>query len=175
MIHAVGYDFRRPGPWGSAHVDEDAVVDLLGGLYAKILALASKYGRKKLRLVPISAGIFSASYSRMPELTAQALLGAINMTFGADAAEDPHRSTYVDMIEYIEMCIYMESDYRAYAGLGAHEGRLPPAPRERRHAPGRRRARGRPRPPDPVHAGARRAGDGGARPGGTRRNRDGTA
>ena len=117
VIHAVGYDFRRPGPWGSgSDVDEDAVVDLLGGLYAKILALASKYGRKKLRLVPISAGIFSGSLqSRMPELTAQALLGAINMTFGADAAEDPHRSTYVDMIEYIEMCIYMESDYRAYA------------------------------------------------------------
>ena len=37
------------------------------------------------------------------------------MTFGAEAAEDPHRSTYVDMIESIEMCIYMESDYRAYA------------------------------------------------------------
>ena len=117
VIHAVGYDFRRPGPWGSgSDVDEDAVVDLLGGLYAKILALASKYGRKKLRLVPISAGIFSGSLqSRMPELTAQALLGAINMTFGAEAAEDPHRSTYVDMIESIEMCIYMESDYRAYA------------------------------------------------------------
>ena len=100
MIHAVGYDFRRPGPWGSgSDVDEDAVVELLGGLYAKILALASKYGRKKLRLSPISAGIFSGSLqSRMPELTAQALLGAINMTFGADAAEDPHRSTYVDMI-----------------------------------------------------------------------------
>merc|ERR1719181_2052082 len=46
---------------------------------------------------------------------AQALLGAINMTFGAEATEDPHRSTYVDMIESIEMCIYMESDYRAYA------------------------------------------------------------
>ena len=117
VIHAVGYDFRRPGSWGSgSDVDEDAVVDLLGGLYAKILALASKYGRKKLRLVPISAGIFSGSLqSRMPELTAQALLGAINMTFGAEAAEDPHRSTYVDMIESIEMCIYMESDYRAYA------------------------------------------------------------
>jgi len=114
VIHAVGYDFRT---YSQRHgeLDDEGAVELLGGLYAKILALASKYGRKKLRLVPISAGIFSGPLqARMPELTARALRSAIDRTFGEAASSDAHRATYVDMIEYVEMCIYMESDFRLY-------------------------------------------------------------
>ncbi len=44
VIHAVGYDFRT---YSQRHgeLDDEGAVELLGCLYAKFLALASKYRR----------------------------------------------------------------------------------------------------------------------------------
>ena len=66
VIHAVGFDFRTYAQreLGDLALTAEVARDLLAGLYGKILELAAKHGRKKLRLVPISSGIFAGRVSR---------------------------------------------------------------------------------------------------------------
>jgi len=112
VLHCVGFDFRSYS--GAEPLSPDVARGLLADLYGKMFALAAKYGRGKIRLVPISAGIFSGPlHADMPQITADALLDAIAFVFGPDA--DATRTTYVADVEAVELCVYMEQEYSLYS------------------------------------------------------------
>merc|ERR1712228_947124 len=85
------------------------VVKQLSTAYRNILSEFVTSGLKRLRLLPVSGGIFSGEYGTdMPQITAEALRKGFT---SLDATSQAH----VLGAESLELCIFMERDYDLYS------------------------------------------------------------
>lgn len=112
VIHVAAPDLRQ-----LAYDNQpDEVVEALSIAYQGVIKefLASK--RKRLRICPISGGIFSGDHAeRLPELTAKALTRAIVESKSINRLKKCE----------LELCIYLEEDLRKYeAALVAEFGTM---------------------------------------------------
>eukprot|EP00930_Biecheleria_cincta_P102458 TRINITY_DN94203_c0_g1_i1.p1 TRINITY_DN94203_c0_g1~~TRINITY_DN94203_c0_g1_i1.p1 ORF type:complete len:227 (-),score=22.38 TRINITY_DN94203_c0_g1_i1:64-744(-) len=101
-IHVVGPNFT-----GRSCSKEDALGELTEAYSAMLreFAMARLGG---LRMLPISGGIFAGPFaSELPSLTCMALRSAVDSL--------PHRAHQVVSVARLDMCIFMESEYAAYA------------------------------------------------------------
>jgi len=111
VIHAVGPDLRQKkfkkaqGCYGS----REMVVQQLSIAYRNILSEFVFSGLKRLRLLPLSGGIFSGEYSAdMPQITTEALRkGFMSL--------DEVSQAYILGAQALELCIFMERDYEIYS------------------------------------------------------------
>lgn len=105
MIHAAAFDLR-----GERGNSLDKVTESLALLYERVLLLASKVGRKTLRIPPISTGIYSGSlFSSMPQITATAFGRALQRQ-----AADSNFKAFAERVERVEICLYDSSLVKAY-------------------------------------------------------------
>ena len=103
-VHCAGIDFRREG----APATFDAAASALSVAYAHVLELAATLSKRRLRLLPISSGIFAGRFAeRMPELTAVALLGAL------DQLPEASQKTLKGGMA-IELCVFNAADAPAF-------------------------------------------------------------
>lgn len=104
VIHAVGVDFRK-NPADVA----DATAALVP-VYTRILLLAARLGKPRLRIPPISTHIFAGRLaSVMPDVTARALTAAV-----ANCARDDNFVSFTHAADSVELCIYERSEVDNY-------------------------------------------------------------
>lgn len=114
VLHCVGFDFRTYASreLGGLALSREIATDVLTSVYEKLFALAAKMGKKKLRLVPISSSIFAGELrSQMPQITADAILDAIDRCF---QVSDQTKRDYVDALEALELCVYVGAECADY-------------------------------------------------------------
>lgn len=94
VIHTIGVDFRS-GDW-----DWEEAKEALAGVYKNVLVQFAGSNAKKLRLLPISGGLFSGNFvPQLPRLTAEGLEhGFFQLT--------PLQQKKVRAADSIEMCVY---------------------------------------------------------------------
>mmetsp|Transcript_20026 Transcript_20026/g.38813 ORF Transcript_20026/g.38813 Transcript_20026/m.38813 type:complete len:239 (-) Transcript_20026:122-838(-) len=112
VIHAVGPDFRKE------HVDRTQGVALLAATYANILREYQLSRVHTLRLLPVSGGIFAGPFkNELPEMTREALQSAV-----LSLPEKERGELLGAWPPRLEMCIFAESEYpafaKAFAGFG---------------------------------------------------------
>lgn len=106
VIHAVGPDLREV-QYDSA--DEEKAVEALTQAYANSLREFAASGLGRLRLLPLSGGKFSGRFApEMPGMT----VGALGAAF---VQLDERQRSSVLAATSIELCIYKESEFSAYA------------------------------------------------------------
>lgn len=102
-IHVVGPDFREK----DRDFQREHAVKELAQAYGNVLTQFLDSGLKKLRLLPISGGIFSGPFRQeLPELTAEALQVAYD-TLEAEMKKHVDEST-------IEMCIFVDAELESF-------------------------------------------------------------
>lgn len=109
-IHVVGPDFR------ASDCDFNDAVDQLtiayGNVFEEFCTIGMQQGLRKMRLLPISGGIFAGPFLEdLPEMTARAVQAAYEKL-----AED--RKHYI-LSSTIEMCIFMESEFEMFSNAFA--------------------------------------------------------
>jgi hypothetical protein len=102
-IHVVGPDFST----GPSRSEEEALRELTEAYGAALREFATaRLGG--LRMLPISGGIFAGPFApSLPRLTCAALRGAFDAL--------PDRAQQVVSVARLDMCVFMESEYAAYA------------------------------------------------------------
>lgn len=104
VIHAVGVDFRK------TTLDEVDAISALVPVYTRILLLAARIGKPRLRIPPISTHIFAGRLAdAMPKVTAAALRAAV-----ANCARDDNFVSFTHAADALELCIYERSEVDAY-------------------------------------------------------------
>jgi len=105
LIHAVGPDLRQQEYRGQ----RDLAVARLASLYKNVLIEFVSAEMSRLRLLPVSAGIFSGEFKdELPLMTVEALSMAFQqLDFGSRQR--------IMTTEAIEMCIFVEDEYHLYA------------------------------------------------------------
>lgn len=112
-IHVIGPDFRK-----RPYTRDEAVCELAEA-YKNVLLEFHHSGLPRLRLLPVSGGIFSGPFGpQLPELTAEALTSA----FGALQPEARQALLEKDL----ELCIFMTKEFPDFeaACYGKGQGRL---------------------------------------------------
>jgi len=101
-IHCIGADFRdRVVTRGEALVE-------LAQAYRAVLAEFASSGRPRLRLLPISGGLFIGEFAgELPELTAEAFDVGFSLL-------EPGQQSHVLSAELLEMCIFQEKELPAF-------------------------------------------------------------
>lgn len=109
VIHSVGPDFRQT-KWSKAQGGtREMVIKALSSAYRHILSEFVTSGLKRLRLLPVSGGIFSGEFGPdMPRITVEALRKGFSSLDGTSQA-------CVLGAEALELCIFMERDYDPYS------------------------------------------------------------
>jgi O-acetyl-ADP-ribose deacetylase (regulator of RNase III) len=103
VIHVVGPDFRL-GQW----TEREASV-ALARAYRNILHEFALSGADKLRVPPVSGGIFSGHlYNQMPMLTQEALAA------GFDQLHKYDRETLLQNNKKIQLCVFMDREWDGY-------------------------------------------------------------
>eukprot|EP00438_Fugacium_kawagutii_P034089 Skav232049 [mRNA] locus=scaffold1641:7739:8554:+ [translate_table: standard] len=101
-IHVVGPDLRNPQVKNEAEA-----VEKLAEAYRNVFREFVEHGLTKMRLLPISGGIFSGAFKpELPEMTARAVQTALDEL---SEAERQHINN-----SRIEMCIFMESEFEEF-------------------------------------------------------------
>ena len=101
-IHVVGPDFRMRDFTRAEAVAELATA--YGNVFNEFCEEGKKKGLKKMRLLPISGGIFSGPFREvLPELTAEAVQAAY-----VKLSEEQKKHM---MDSSIEMCIFMDAEF----------------------------------------------------------------
>lgn len=118
VLHCVGYDLRSYAAreLGDLALSREVARGLLSALYASLLTLAAKLGKKRLRLVPISSGIFAGPLARdMPGVTAEALLDAVDAVCRESGPDVGIVRDYVEAVEGLELCVFKADECAVYA------------------------------------------------------------
>jgi hypothetical protein len=90
--------------------NQENVIEELSLAYHHILYEFADSGRSKLRLLPVSGGVFSGKFGPfMPRITVEALGKGFAML------EDELKTRILNA-ETLELCIYMARDFEAYVG-----------------------------------------------------------
>eukprot|EP00746_Dinoflagellata_sp_MGD_P020712 gnl/MRDRNA2_/MRDRNA2_148303_c0_seq1.p1 gnl/MRDRNA2_/MRDRNA2_148303_c0~~gnl/MRDRNA2_/MRDRNA2_148303_c0_seq1.p1 ORF type:complete len:244 (+),score=48.31 gnl/MRDRNA2_/MRDRNA2_148303_c0_seq1:136-867(+) len=101
VIHAVGPDMRR------GYSTENEAIAALTTVYSNVLREFNSSGKKKLRLLPISSGIFSGRHSsNMPKITFAALQQALEQAA-------PEVFEAIQEAE-VEMCIFEKREHPGF-------------------------------------------------------------
>ena len=110
VVHTVGPDLRD-----ARSADRSEVVALLSTAYGNVIRAWLSSGLPLLRLVPISAGIFSGTYSpEMPQLTAEAITHAL-ASFSQEEAETlRERIETAGGSQPIQLCVYLGTQVAAF-------------------------------------------------------------
>jgi hypothetical protein len=109
VIHSIGPDLRQ-AKWTKTTTGHRArVVEALAQAYQHILAEFATSTLKRLRLLPVSGGIFSGTYSPdMPRITVEALQKGFSLL-------DDGAQARVIEAEVLELCIFLEREFKAYS------------------------------------------------------------
>ena len=141
VIHAVGPDFRRRGLWGADRGEppftRPEAVAALGTAYANILLQFVGSGRRVLRLLPVSGGIFAGPYAgELPVLTLEGLAGGF-----AQLPEQAQAALRGGAVE-VNLCVFAEVELSGFARAGFNTSLAfpppPPPPKAVPPAPPRR-------------------------------------
>ena len=105
VIHVIGPDFKKMS------MTRDEAVEELTAAYCNVLKQAASQGRRLLRLVPISSGIYAGPFkAEMAEITAEALLAGFEKLEPAQQASlAPHEGRSV------ELCLFDPSEVKQFA------------------------------------------------------------
>eukprot|EP00438_Fugacium_kawagutii_P001945 Skav224092 [mRNA] locus=scaffold4565:20858:22852:- [translate_table: standard] len=125
-IHVVGPDFRKTSDDKDFTMD-DAVEKLAlayGNVFEEFCTVGMREGIRRMRLLPISGGIFSGPFKEdLPLMTARAVRAAYERL-----SEDKKQHI---MDSNVEMCVFMESEFDMFASAF---GQLPEASISEKHA-----------------------------------------
>jgi len=109
VIHVVGPDFSQV-PWASWQAQQTALQKLTLA-YKNILLEFEASKSQRLRLLPVSGGIFSGPFhQQLPHLTFQALEKAFRSL--PESSQEHLLQRFKD--HKLEMCIFQESDLPSY-------------------------------------------------------------
>eukprot|EP00438_Fugacium_kawagutii_P001946 Skav224093 [mRNA] locus=scaffold4565:35966:37942:- [translate_table: standard] len=125
-IHVVGPDFRKTSD-DKGFTMEDAVDKLAlayGNVFEEFCNVGMEQGLKRMRLLPISGGLFSGPFKQdLPMMTARAVQAAY------ERLSEDKKQHIIDCD--VEMCIFMESEFDVFASAF---GQLPEASTSEKHA-----------------------------------------
>eukprot|EP00928_Gymnodinium_smaydae_P074406 TRINITY_DN5745_c0_g4_i1.p1 TRINITY_DN5745_c0_g4~~TRINITY_DN5745_c0_g4_i1.p1 ORF type:complete len:1185 (-),score=260.66 TRINITY_DN5745_c0_g4_i1:200-3754(-) len=108
VIHIVGPDLRSVLYKGGKR---SAVIRALSRVYSSILSAFAESGRDRLRLPPVSGGIFAGEYGNgMAEITKEAMMGGFKML------EAELQEKVLDALE-IDLCVPADNEYNLYLEL----------------------------------------------------------
>lgn len=109
VIHVVGPDFSQV-PWASGQAQQTALQKLTLA-YKNILVEFEASTSQRLRLLPVSGGIFSGPFhQQLPHLTFEALEKAFRSL--PESSQEHLLQRFKDHV--LEMCIFQESDLPSY-------------------------------------------------------------
>eukprot|EP00928_Gymnodinium_smaydae_P018278 TRINITY_DN16966_c0_g2_i1.p1 TRINITY_DN16966_c0_g2~~TRINITY_DN16966_c0_g2_i1.p1 ORF type:complete len:739 (+),score=170.89 TRINITY_DN16966_c0_g2_i1:73-2289(+) len=94
-------------------------VRALAPIYSKVIAEFIRSGLPKLRMTPVTSGIFDGDVAQLQEVTVEALQGAFMLL-------NPDQQEQIMEAPAVELCIFLESEYAGY--LRAMRRRPRPTP-----------------------------------------------
>jgi len=116
VLHCTGPDFKE------TDATREEAVGMLEHVYYNVLAEAARVGKSTLRLLPISAGIFSGPFrTEMPQMTAEALIQSAERLAKADPGLFKNLMPDAAIEEdgcgmlRVEFCLYAPKDLDMYA------------------------------------------------------------